>query len=187
MMNRQLRRAQEKQDKKVDKDKQKRRAERRSRVQSLRSQRARRRESGAKEGDSSAKGGEKGSGRSRVRNPGRFSGALLIATIFFIALNAAVPRPEADAGGFLSSPEAFSIIGALYYGLFGYFSQMWLGRRGIARPLLLAIFSGVMLAVGGEVAKLIQGDYTPDLLFLALVPPALVLGALAGRWVHEHA
>lgn len=180
MMNRQLRRAQEKQDKKADKEKQRRRAARRSRVDSLRAQRSQRK-------TAPVKGEDKGSG-GRGRNPGRFSGALLIATIFFIALNAAVPRPEAEAGGgFLSSPMAFSVIGALYYGLFGYFAVLWMKRRGIDRPLWLALASGAMLAIGGEAAKLFQGGYSPDLPYLLLIPPALVLGVLAGRWVHDHA
>lgn len=184
MMNRQLRRAQEKQDKKADKEKQRRRAARRSRVDSLRAQRAQRKSAPVKGEDK----GSTGSTGGRGRNPGRFSGALLIATIFFIALNAAVPRPEAEAGGgFLSSPMAFSVIGALYYGLFGYFAVLWMKRRGIDRPLWLALASGAMLAIGGEAAKLFQGGYSPDLPYLLLIPPALVLGVLAGRWVHDHA
>jgi hypothetical protein len=186
MMNRQLRRAQKKQDEKSDKDKQRRRAVRRSRIQSLRAQRSKRGDGAAKRGE---RGGNSGGGsRPRARNPGRFSGVLLIATVFFIALNAAVPRPEVEAGGgFLSSPEAFSIIGALYYGLFGYFAVLWLNRRQLTRPLMLALVSGVMLALGGEAARFIQGDYAPDLLFLLLIPPALVIGTFGGRWVHNQA
>jgi hypothetical protein len=190
MMNRQLRRAQKKQDEKADKEKQRRRSERRSRVANLRAQRSKRRSDSAKrreEGKSEGNAGPARSGRGRVRNPGRFSGVLLIATIFFISLNAAVPRPDVEAGGgFLNSPEAFSIIGALYYALFGYFAVMWLNRRQLGRPVPLALFAGVMLALGGEAAKMIQGEYSPDLLFLLLLAPALLIGTFGGRWVHEN-
>jgi hypothetical protein len=190
MMNRQLRRAQKKQDEKADKDRRRKRADRRSRIANLRAERSRRRSDVAKRREEGKSGGDASPARSgggRMRNPGRFSGVLLIATIFFISLNAAVSRPDVEAGAsFLNSPEAFSVIGALYYALFGYFAVMWLNRRQLGRPVALALFAGVMLALGGEAAKLIQGEYTPDLLFLALLAPALLLGTLGGRWVHDN-
>ncbi len=179
-MNRQLRRAQSKQDKKNDKEKQRRRSARRGRVRSAQASRQARRQA--------AKEGKTESAPRRTRDPGRFSGALLIATIFFIALNAAVPRGDiATDGGFFTSPTSFNIIGALYYGLFGYFGVLWLNRRRMGRAFAVAIFAGLMLLLGGEVAKFIQGEYAPEVLFLVLVPPGLILGALLGRWVFDNA
>jgi hypothetical protein len=183
MTNRQIRRAQEKQDKKADKEKEKRLDARRSKIQQARERRERRREeirkaraegktAPAAASDTPAPAG-KGS-----RKPGRFSGALMIVTVFFIVLQSAVP-PE-EAGNELLR----TVTSAGFYLLFGYFSVLWLMRRATPRPVMMTLISGAFLTFGVEVAKLLQPELTTDPLMLALSIPGLVGGAYLGRLVY---
>ncbi len=192
-MNRELRRAQAKQDKKVEREKQERKDARRRRIDTLRSKRAARRaEAKASTGKrAEAIGGgagadkptKKGGGApaGRGRNPGRFAGALAMATVFFIVLQASVP-PEPGDNDLLRS-----VTGAGFYLLFGYFAILWLMRRETPRPLVVTLVSGVMLTAGVEVAKLFQPEVPTDLLLLVLALPGLVGGAFLGRLVFTSA
>jgi hypothetical protein len=189
MMNRQIRRAQAKQDKKAERDKQERRDARKRKVAELRSKRAERRaairaapkegtaKDGAKEGAGAAAakpGGKRG------RAPGRFSGALMMATVFFIVLQSSIPPEE---GG----NEVLRLVtGAGFYLLFGYFSVMWLMRRTTPRPLMMTWITGALLIVGVEVAKAIQGVVPFDPVLVALSLPAVVGGSYLGRLVYEN-
>lgn len=197
MMNREIRRAQAKQDKKAERDKQERRAARRRKVDTLRARRAERRSqakanasverddgkpaaaSGAGK-TSTTKGGAGKAAPGKGRNPGRFSGVLMMATVFFIVLQASVP-PE-EAGNDLLR----SVTGAGFYLLFGYFAILWLMRRDTPRPLLMTLISGFMLTAGVEVAKLFQPEVATDPLMLALALPGLVGGAYLGRLVYTN-
>jgi hypothetical protein len=188
MMNREIRRAQAKQDKKAERDKEERRAARRRKVETLRARRAERRTkikanaaSGKSEATkepnppaSGAKGGKRG------RNPGRFSGVLMMATVFFIVLQASVP-PDDTGNEVLRSVTA-----AGFYLLFGYFAILWLMRRDTPRPLLMTLISGFMLTMGVEVAKLFQPEIPTDPLMLVLALPGLVAGAFLGRLVYTN-
>lgn len=189
-MNRELRRAQAKQDKKVEREKEERKAARRRRIDTLRSRRAARRaaakanagkkaevKSGA---ETPAKPAPKG-GAGRGRNPGRFAGALAMATVFFIVLQASVP-PEPGDNDLLRS-----VTGAGFYLLFGYFAILWLMRRETPRPLVVTLVFGALLTAGVEVAKLFQPEVPTDLLMLALAVPGLVAGAFLGRLVFTSA
>ena len=192
-MNREIRRAQAKQDKKVEREKEERKAARRRRIDMLRSRRAARRaeakanadtKSDAKSsGDGAAKPAQKGGGaaRGRGRNPGRFAGALAMATVFFIVLQASVP-PEPGDNDLLRS-----VTGAGFYLLFGYFAILWLMRRETPRPLVVTLVFGAFLTAGVEVAKLFQPEVPTDLLLLALALPGLVGGAFLGRLVYTSA
>ncbi|MFN2322151.1 MAG: hypothetical protein ABR510_04260 [Trueperaceae bacterium] len=189
-MNRELRRAQAKQDKKVEREKEERKAARRRRVDTLRSRRAARRaeakasggtktasKSGAEDAKPTQKGGA-GAGAGRGRNPGRFAGALAMATVFFIVLQGSV-APEPGDNDVLRS-----VTGAGFYLLFGYFAVLWLMRRETPRPLVLTLVFGAFLTAGVEVAKLFQPEVPTDLLLLALALPGLVGGAFLGRLVY---
>lgn len=181
MMNRQLRRAQEKQDKRAEREKEKRKDARRAKIQQARQRREQRRE----EIKQARASGQKPPPEPQMANakprrkPGRFSGALMIATVFFIVLQSAVPPDEAAGDDLLRT-----ITSAGFYLLFGYFSIMWLMRRDTPRPLLMTLISGFMLTLGVEVAKRIQGDIATDWLMLALAVPGLVAGAFLGRLVY---
>ncbi len=188
-MNRQLRRAQEKQEKKVEREKQERRDERKKRLESLRRQRERQRASAlarkeaAKSGDSPAgkpatTDGEKkppaqpAAGR---RDPGRFSGALAIATIFFILLQAAVPT---DTERFLDT-----IVKAGFYLMLGYFMTMWLTRRGQQNSVLITLITGFALLAGTWVGAFMRPEIQLDTLALILGVPLLLGGIWLGRLV----
>jgi hypothetical protein len=191
MMNRQIRRAQEKQDKKAEKEKERRREARREKLQQARERRARRREEAKRTRSEGSAPGVTASGGSgseapvpagkRSRKPGRFAGALMMATVFFIVLQSAAP-PQEEVGNELLR----TITGAGFYLLFGYFSVLWLMRRGTPRPLMMTLISGGFLTVGVEVAKLFQSEATTDPLMLALAVPGLVAGAFLGRLVYTN-
>jgi hypothetical protein len=182
-MNRQIRRAQEKQDKKADKEKERRREVRREKIQQARSRRLRTREEAKRRATSgeappkpeaSAAPATKGS-----KKPGRFAGALMMATVFFIVLNSAATAETAGGDDLLRT-----ITSAGFYLLFGYFSVLWLMRRGTPRPLMMTLISGAFLTIGVEVAKLFQPEAVTDPLMLALAVPGMVAGAYLGRLVY---
>jgi len=177
-MNRQIRREQAKQDRKAVKEKQRKRAARRARLRSVRQSRG----EGRKESRKTGAGG--GSAKAttneqRKRLPGRFSGILMIATVFFIVLQAAVPAKQATT---LSS-----VTGAGFFVLFGYFSELYLERRGAGRALLMTLVSGVLLVVGVSAAKLLQPALGMDWLMMGLALPGVVAGAFLGRLVFFNA
>lgn len=199
-MNRELRRAQAKQDKKVEREKEERRAARRRKVDQLKARRAARRAeiranaakraAGGKDDDAKgaatgkgdgAKGAPSGKPGGRGRNPGRFSGALMMATVFFIVLQSSVPPEPGD------NPVLRSVTGAGFYLLFGYFSILWLMRREVPRPLTMTLISGALLTAGVEVARFFQPEVPTDFLMLALAVPGLVGGAYLGRLVYVNA
>jgi hypothetical protein len=189
MMNRQLRRAQQKQDERFDKERQKKKDKRQEKLASLRERRAKRREEARARAAARARGetvasekkdaesGAKGSGTKR--RPGRFSAALMMATVFFIVLQSAVPP---DSPGELDVLR--SVTSAGFYLLFAYFSTLWLMRRDTPRPVLMTLISGGMLTLGVEVAKRFQSEMTTDWLMLALAVPFLAAGAFLGRLVY---
>lgn len=170
-MNRQFRRAQEKQDKRQQKEKTRRREERRSKVRELR--KARKEKSAKKPAAKSEANSERPAPRGRV--PGRFAGVLAAVTVFFITLQSAAPVEQEEGLG-------ASLIGAGFYLMLGYFATLWFMRRGTARAPLVSIVGGIVLAASVGAAQLIQ-DRPLDLLALALVIPALIVGTLLGRLV----
>ena len=165
-MNRQIRREQERKQEKQDKEKEKRRSDRRKRREDAKKARERRRKEGKTE-ERPKQGG---------RRPGRFSGALAAATVFFILLQSLVPTEDT---GILST-----LVSAGFYLLFGYFATLWLLRRGTERAVAFSLVAGGMLGLGVELGKVLQPQLTFDPLLAAMILPALVLGALLGRLVY---
>ncbi len=174
-MNRQLRREQAKQDKKAAKDKQKRRAARRARVNNLRRSRAPAPRSGAQTRADRPAPGKPLTPEQRKKMPGRFSGILMMASVFFIVLQAAVPAQQAST--------LTSITGAGFFLLFGYFSVLYLERRGGGRALLMTFLSGALLIAGMTVARLVRPELGMDWLMMGLSVPGVVAGAYLGRLV----
>ncbi len=171
-MNRQIRREQAKQDKRVQKERQKKRAARRARIDNLRQRRKSSSSSSARPSGGASRPAPKGRGR----NPGRFSGVLMIATVFFIVLQAAVPVKDATTLN--------SVTGAGFFLLFGYFSELYLERRGAPRGLLMTLVSGLLLVVGVSAARLLQPALGMDWLMMGLALPGVVGGAFLGRLVY---
>ena len=190
MMNRQIRRAQAKQDKKAEREKEERREARKRKVAQMRAKRAERRTaarskpatsaSGDKDGSADAAKGSAKGGKRSGRRAGRFSGALMMATIFFIVLQSSVP-PQPEDNELLRS-----ITGAGFFLLFGYFSVMWLMRRDTPRALTMTWITGGLLLVGIEITKAFQGVVPFDPLMVALAAPGIVGGSYLGRLVFEN-
>ena len=189
-MNRQIRRAQAKQDKKAEREKDERREARKRKVAQLRAKRAERRSSARSkpaagaDGDkgATAKGAAAGSkpGAKAGRRAGRFSGVLMMATVFFIVLQSSVPPMEGD------NELLRSITGAGFFLLFGYFSVMWLMRRETPRPLMMTWITGGLLLLGIEVTKAFQDVVPFDPLMVALAVPGVIGGSYLGRLVFEN-
>jgi hypothetical protein len=190
MMNRQIRRAQAKQDKRADREKEERRATRVRKLEQLRARRAAARAAARERAAARAAGKETPgkaasaaapSDRSAPRRAGRFSGALMMATVFFIVLQSSVP-PEPGGNEVLRS-----VTGAGFFLLFGYFSVLWLMRRAVPRPLISTWITGALLLVGVEAAKFFQAVVPIDPLMIALAIPGVVGGSYLGRLVYENA
>lgn len=184
-MNRQLRRAQTKLEEKADKEKSKKRQARRQRVDSLR---ARRRTSSSSRPTTKASGeaapdlkkvNVKSLTKEQQRKlPGRFSGALMIATVFFIVLQAAVPAPDSTVGT--------SLTGAGFFLLFGYFSVLFQLRQGRENALTMTLITGLALCLGVLATRFFGPNAGLDLNFgilLAAGAVGVVGGAYLGRLV----
>lgn len=183
-MNRQLRRAQDKQDKKLEKAKQERRDERVKRLAKLREERDRRRVKAAaqyqarKDGKEvkPAAAGAKPAERSG-RDPGRFSAVLAAATTFFILLQIFVPTPPENV--------LDSVIKAGFYLMFGYFVMIFLLRRGNANAFPITLVGGFFLLVATFFAQFSRQASSLDTLSMALSIPLLLGGIWLGRLVHS--
>lgn len=181
-MNRELRRAQAKMDKKAEREKDERRDARLRKVEQMRARRASRREeaklrAAKATGETSkvAAGGNK-----RGRRAGRFAGALMMATVFFIVLQASVPPQPGD------NDLLRSITGAGFFLLFAYFSTLWMLRRDTPQALRMTWITGGLLLLGVETAKYFQPLIPFDPLMVALAIPGLVGGSYLGRLVSDH-
>ncbi|HRN18631.1 MAG: hypothetical protein WC972_05300 [Trueperaceae bacterium] len=184
-MNRQLRRAQAKLDEKAEKEKDKKRQARRQRIDSIRAKR--RTKPGSKPTGKSA--GEAAPDLKKVnvksltkeqqrKLPGRFSGALMIATVFFIVLQAAVPPEE--------STVATSLTGAGFFLLFGYFSVLFQLRQGRDNALTMTLITGLALCLGVLATRFFGPNAGLDVNFgilLAAGAVGVVGGAYLGRLV----
>ncbi len=188
-MNRQLRRAQAKQDKKAEFEKQKKKDARRDRIEMLKERRAKRREAAKRSGAEDKRVSNKEAGapvsvanmsaEQRKKLPGRFSGAFMIATVFFIVLQGVAPDPEAGVVG--------SLTGAGFFLLYGYFSALNLERRGMANSLTFTMISGVALAGGVTAARYLAPGTSPDWLMTGVGVVGVWIGAYLGRMVFNAA
>lgn len=179
-MNRQVRRAEEKKERRQEREKEKAKAERQAR----RRERAAARKAAPAKRDAERddeKAGEAAAGdraRRRGSDPGRFSGALMTATVFFIVLQAVTPS---------DGTLATQAVAASFYLLFGYFAVLWMFRRGTPRPIAIAVGIGAVLWIGTGLSQWLQPGLEPAPVMLALIPPLLVAGAFLGRVVYRNA
>jgi Flp pilus assembly protein TadB len=179
-MNRQIRRVEEKKERKAEEKKAKAKAERQKRKRERSEQR--------KRASSEKKPAQEGSGGDakaptarpgpRKSNPGRFSGALTAATVFFIALQAVAPTD-----GTVPS----QIVSASFYLLFGYFSVLWMMRRGSPRAIQVAVIAAALMGVVTFLSQWLQPALQPAPIMLALILPLAVAGAYLGRLVWNRA
>lgn len=183
-MNRQLRRAQAKLDQKAEREREQRKAARKARVQQLKNERKQRREAAVRKTENQQreqKTAERPAGpptKEQLKKlPGRFSGVLMIASLFFIVINSAVPVPEQTV--------LTSVTGAGFYLLYGYFSVLFLSRRGIPNGFKLTTITGLLLVAGMIAGRFFIDDLAHDWLMMGLAAPGVVLGAYFGRLVFD--
>ncbi len=179
-MNRQLRRAQAKLDEKADRDREKKKQARKDKVNAIKERRKHRRLSGVRaEAPKGPVNLASLTPEQRKKMPGRFSGGFMIATVFFIILQAAIP-PE-DAG------VQSSLVGAGFFLMFGYFSTLFLFRRGNDKAFGFTLTSGLALAIGVLMTRLIgpaAGGFDQwFLIMVGLGAVGVVAGAYLGRAV----
>ncbi len=187
-MNRQIRRAQAKLDKKAEIEKERRKQARREKVADIKERRRARRESARAQfaaGSGSDKAAKPAAAQrrdltpeERKKLPGRFSGAFMFATVFFIALQAAVPAETKTVGQ--------SLIGAGFFLMYGYFATLFLSRRGLPRAMTTAMVGGATLAIVLGVMQSLQGQDV-DWLMVGLGAVGAPLGAYLGRAVFNAA
>lgn len=176
-MNRMVRRAEEKKERKAEKDKAKAKAERRARRRERVEQRKRAKAAGSGGGSDVPADQQQATGP-RKSNPGRFSGALMAATVFFIALQAVAPTD-----GTLPS----QLVSASFYLLFAYFAVLWMMRRESPRPLAAAIGAAVAMGVATGLSQWLQPDLELAPVMLAAILPLATAGAFLGRLVWRRA
>lgn len=170
-MNRMVRRAEQKKEAKVERDKAKAKREREQRREQRRAER-RAQVAGSRTPTSDAPGSAKRS------NPGRFSGALMAATVFFIALQAVAPTDPSILG---------QVVSATFYLLFAYFAVLWMMRLGRPRPVTYAVaMAGVMGLVTG-ISQWLQPALIVAPVMLAAVLPLAYLGAILARAIYVRA
>lgn len=182
-MNRQLRRAQAKLDEKAEKEKSKKKQARRDRIDAIRSRR--RMPAARATGKATAAAPDLRqvnvkalTPEQRRKLPGRFSGALMIATVFFIVLQAAVPSED--------STVLTSLTGAGFFLLFGYFSVLFQLRQGRDNALTMTLVTGAALTLGVLATRFFGTTTGLDLNFIILVAVGavgVVAGAYLGRLV----
>lgn len=182
-MNRQLRRAQAKLDEKAEKEKSKKKQARRDRIDAIRSRR--RMPAARATGKATAAAPDLRqvnvkalTPEQRRKLPGRFSGALMIATVFFIVLQAAVPSED--------STVLTSLTGAGFFLLFGYFSVLFQLRQGRDNALTMTLVTGAALTLGVLATRFFGTTTGLDLNFIVLVAvgaAGVVAGAYLGRLV----
>lgn len=177
MINRQLRRAEEKKERKAEREKERVKAERIARREERR--KARRAQLAKPAGDAS-NGSDRAERKTgpRQSNPGRFSGALMFATVFFISLQAVAPTD-----GTIPS----QLVSASFYLLFGYFAVLWMFRRGAQRELTVTIIGGALMAIVTLVSQWLQPTLEVQPIMIGFAVPLTVLGALLGRLVWNRA
>ena len=176
-----LRRAQAKLDEKAEREKQKKKQARKDKVSAIKERRKQRRLSGVKpEAPKAPVSLSSLTPEQRKKMPGRFSGGFMIATVFFIILQGATPPPD-------DQKVQGAFVGAGFFLMFGYFSTLFLLRRGNEKAFGFTITSGLALAVGLLFTRLIgPAAGTMDLWFLVMVgvgAAGVVLGAYLGRSV----
>lgn len=189
MVNRQLRRAEEKKERKAEKEKERAKAEKAERRQKRREARkaraARRAAGGAAKGETGKGGEAKGETHDAARparrsgTPGRFSGILMSATLFFIALQAVAP-PSDD--GLVAD-----VVSASFYLLYGYFATLWMMRREAPRARFVVVLGGALMALMTLGVQTFSPDLEIAVRMVALAIPLTLAGAYLGQLVWDKA
>ena len=192
-MNRQLKRANEKSDKRREREQQRRKELRReSRVRVTQTKRSASKTAQTKEGKA-AEGKAAGSSQNERPAPGMgrsiFNTAYLVFTVSVITSQAFVPQQT----------NTLALVTHVFiYLILGYFFVLWLYRRGVTQALTITLLAGFGLALGVEGLKAllpqlgfpqlppIEGaTAAPNVLYVALAVPGLLVGTWLGRYIYK--
>ncbi len=193
-MNRQLKRANEKSDKKREREQERRKELRRTnRVRVAQTKRA----SPAKTAETKTTGTKKGEGGNSGQNerpaPGMgrsvFNTAYLLFTTTVIVSQAFVPQQTTTLS---------FVTHVFIYLILGYFFVLWLYRRGVTQALTITLLAGFGLALGVEGLKALLpqlgfpqlpplegASSAPNPLYVALAVPGLLAGTWLGRYIYK--
>jgi Flp pilus assembly protein TadB len=168
MMNRQLKRAQKKQEERAEKLKSKKKEYRQDKRQRQKVKRT--------EAKTRTKPISKTEQKERAKRiPGRFSNIMTFVTLFFISLNSISP---VNLENFW--PDV--LLKSAYYVFLGYFMTLWLARRGTPNPAVTTFAFSVLIGSGLELMKLVfRQPLDPFHIIFAL--PAAALGVVFARWI----
>ncbi len=164
-MNREMRRAQEKADKKQVEARDRLRTERR-----VKRQRILQRRKEPKKSQSSSPQGER-------KLPGRFSSIFTLMVAVFIVLQSIIPPTPGQ------NPTFAFIINVLYYFMLGYFMYLWLARIQFKQALYVTIASGVGLALAMAVTQFAIPGLSPEYRLVLFAIPAVILGSFVGQLI----
>lgn len=172
-MNRQLKRANEKSDRRREREQARRKEQRRAgRVRVTKAKDTPKKDTSKAESKDSQKDARPAPG---TRRHG-LAGVYLLLVVGVVAAQALVP-PQTDP---------FSlVIHVLFYLILGYFLCLWFYRRGVEQAFVIALVGGLLLAFGVEGLKVALPQTEPNLLFAYLALPGLLPGAWLGHFVFQ--
>ena len=187
-MNRQLKRANEKSDKRREREQERRKEQRReSRVRVAQTKRSASKTAQTKEGKAA------GSSQNERPAPGMgrsiFNTAYLVFTVSVITSQAFVPQQT----------NTLALVTHVFiYLILGYFFVLWLYRRGVTQAFTITLLAGFGLALGVEGLKALLPQFgfpqlppiegasaAPNLLYVALAVPGLLVGTWLGRYIYK--
>lgn len=164
MMNRQIRRAQEKADKKAAKEKEKTKAERQAKRYLRQQRRAERPKTKASQNTP----------RRSFMLPLWLTVVFTFFSAFTIVIQALVPSEDGALNLFIR---------VAYYFLFPYFLYAWLARLKVQQVLYISIGAGLFLTFLSGALQFFVAEAAPDVRVLLLGVPAAVLGGYLGQVV----
>jgi len=177
-MNREIRRMQEKADKKGDPG-----PRRRGPRKVAKSEKVKNTSPKSKPSKSQDNSGDSNKGtRRRGRLPNnRFTGILGLLTAFFIIMQSASLELVQKLN--TSATTLDYVFHALSFLLFGYFVNLWLSRRGTVNALPICLIFGIALLAGVELSKWFNFNLPPNLILIGLAAVGLIAGMALARLV----
>ena len=183
-MNRQLKRANEKSDKRREREQQRRKEQRReTRVRAAQAKRSAPVKTQAKTKTATSERAAPGTGRSI------FNTAYLLFTTTVIVSQAFVPQQTTTLS---------FVTHVFIYLILAYFFVLWLYRRGVTQALTITLLAGFGLALGVEGLKALLpqlgfpplpplegASSAPNPLYVALAVPGLLAGTWLGRYIYK--
>jgi len=167
-MNRQIRRANAKSDKRRDKELDRRRGKIRRKRGQL--------SSSLDKGNSTKDTPNQGGRLSKTRQ--RLTGFLALMTAVLIAMNGVFPPENND-------DLSYYLITGLSYALLGYFANLWLRRNGNQHAWAKVIMVGLALAMLSQFATILLTEGAANILLPYLSLPGLLLGIFVSEQVYR--